>query len=547
MKNAKCDLRKKQSLRGFTLIEALVSIFIFALIMMLISGTFANFFKSYANAKKMEVDLENVQYASDLMAKTIRTSDVSSGGTSTLNTYDFSQNKCIRYELTGNKIQSVVTTQTTATKESDCVWGSGSDVTSDLTTNTVTSFGVAATGATGDLITFDFGIQEPGQTGQPLQVQTSVAIPDSSLIAPSFSCQGSVAANSIACAGTGAALTVNRNYSLVSSCSASQTDKCESECETGYNYSGGVCVAVSADTIPPTIPAALAATPVSAVQIKLSWTASTDNVGVTGYEVWRYNGTTFVKINSSAVSGTTYLDLGLTPNTMYSYYVKAFDAAGNVSGNSNTVNATTLADPCLGVTAPITNGISYAVVPGDDGKCWLASNLGTSNIAGSFTDNAAYGWHFQWGRAADNHQLSTSLTTSTLSGTDNPGNGNFILTLQDWRSPSNDNLWQGVGGINNPCPIGFHVPTRGEWNTLISKAGIVNGTTAANSSLKLSATGTRGNADGNMYNLGVAGYYWCSDPYVGSTSAYYLNLGNSNADTNNYGSRATGISVRCVK
>ncbi|MGE5529219.1 MAG: fibronectin type III domain-containing protein [Patescibacteria group bacterium] len=90
------------------------------------------------------------------------------------------------------------------------------------------------------------------------------------------------------------------------------------------------------DTQAPTAPANLTATAVSSSQINLSWTASTDNVGVTGYQVFR-NG------EQVGTSGTTsYADTGLTPNTTYSYYVKAYDAAGNVSTQSNTAQATTL-------------------------------------------------------------------------------------------------------------------------------------------------------------------------------------------------------------
>ncbi|MGE5527804.1 MAG: discoidin domain-containing protein [Patescibacteria group bacterium] len=89
------------------------------------------------------------------------------------------------------------------------------------------------------------------------------------------------------------------------------------------------------DTETPTAPANLAATAVSSSQIDLTWTASTDNVGVTGYKVFRGG------VEIDTVAGTTYQDTGLTPNTTYSYYVKAFDAAGNVSPQSNTAQATT--------------------------------------------------------------------------------------------------------------------------------------------------------------------------------------------------------------
>ena len=69
------------------------------------------------------------------------------------------------------------------------------------------------------------------------------ALSGGSCVAATYSCQGSVAANSQACSGTGTGLTSNLNYSLVGSCSASQTNKCESSCSSGYTLSGGACVA----------------------------------------------------------------------------------------------------------------------------------------------------------------------------------------------------------------------------------------------------------------------------------------------------------------
>jgi fibronectin type 3 domain-containing protein len=107
------------------------------------------------------------------------------------------------------------------------------------------------------------------------------------------------------------------------------------------------------DTTPPTAPTNLTATAVSSSQINLSWTASTDNVGVTGYQVERCQGTgcsTFALVASPA--GTAYSDPGLQPATSYSYRVLATDAAGNISPPSSTASATTSAQPTLAITAP---------------------------------------------------------------------------------------------------------------------------------------------------------------------------------------------------
>ncbi len=91
------------------------------------------------------------------------------------------------------------------------------------------------------------------------------------------------------------------------------------------------------DTQAPTAPTGLTATVISATQINLSWTASTDNIKVAGYQIFRGG----VQIGTTTTA-TTFSNTGLTTNTTYSYTVKAIDASGNVSGPSNTVTRTTL-------------------------------------------------------------------------------------------------------------------------------------------------------------------------------------------------------------
>jgi len=89
------------------------------------------------------------------------------------------------------------------------------------------------------------------------------------------------------------------------------------------------------DVTPPSAPSGLTATAVSPSQINLSWTAATDNVGVAGYKIYRDG----VEVGST--SATSYQDNGLPANTSFSYYVKARDAANNLSPASNTASATT--------------------------------------------------------------------------------------------------------------------------------------------------------------------------------------------------------------
>jgi chitodextrinase len=111
---------------------------------------------------------------------------------------------------------------------------------------------------------------------------------------------------------------------------------------SGYSNTAAATTPATPDTVRPTAPSGLNATAVSATQINLAWTASTDNVGVTAYLVERCRGvrcTSFAQIAS--VPGTTYSNTGLSAATSYSYRVRATDAAGNLSGYSNTATATT--------------------------------------------------------------------------------------------------------------------------------------------------------------------------------------------------------------
>jgi chitodextrinase len=97
-----------------------------------------------------------------------------------------------------------------------------------------------------------------------------------------------------------------------------------------------VTTPAQADTIPPTVPTGLVAT-VSAKQVNLAWNASTDNVGVTGYTIYR-NGAALATVSGSTL---TYSDTTVASITTYSYTVDAFDAAGNHSAQSAAVSVTT--------------------------------------------------------------------------------------------------------------------------------------------------------------------------------------------------------------
>jgi hypothetical protein len=168
-------------------------------------------------------------------------------------------------------------------------------------------------------------------------------------------------------------------------------------------------------------------------------------------------------------------------------------------------------------------------------------------VAISSTDNLAYGDLYQWGRRSDGHQCRNSSTTSTLSSLDQPAHGNFILIGTgnfDWRSPQNSNLWQGVNGVNNPCPIGYRLPTETELNAERLSWALNNSSGAFFSNLKLPSSGYRDVSNGSLTNLGTSSSCWSST--VNGTNSSYLYFNSSNTGLYSY-HRGLGFPVRCLK
>lgn len=112
----------------------------------------------------------------------------------------------------------------------------------------------------------------------------------------------------------------------------------------GNQSAASTNVSVTTPTVPdsqaPSTPTGLNGTAASASQINLSWQSSTDNIGVTGYDVYRATGNGSLQKIATATS-TSFGDTNLASNTTYNYAVRARDAAGNVSPNSTKVKVTT--------------------------------------------------------------------------------------------------------------------------------------------------------------------------------------------------------------
>jgi chitinase len=132
------------------------------------------------------------------------------------------------------------------------------------------------------------------------------------------------------------------------------------------------------DTTPPSVPGNLRSTGTTTSSVSLAWDASTDNVGVTGYNV--YNGATLVQ----TVSGTSATVGGLAGGTTYTFTVKARDAAGNVSASSNSASVKTQDNP--------TTPSAYAI----PGKIEAESFSAMSGIQTETTTDTGGGLNVGW-------------------------------------------------------------------------------------------------------------------------------------------------------
>ncbi|NUR26957.1 MAG: cellulose-binding protein [Catenulispora sp.] len=161
------------------------------------------------------------------------------------------------------------------------------------------------------------------------------------------------------------------------------------------------------DTTPPSTPSNLAVAGVSSSSASLSWSPSSDNVGVTGYRVYR-NG-----VQVGTTGGTSFTDSGLSASTQYTYKVAATDAAGNVSAQSAGVTATTSAGGGGGSGCKAT----YAVT-----NQWDTGFTANVTVANTGTAPST-GWKVAW-TWAGNQQI-TNVWNGTLAG---GGTGSVAVT-----------------------------------------------------------------------------------------------------------------------
>ncbi|GAA3469294.1 glycosyl hydrolase family 18 protein [Nonomuraea roseola] len=202
------------------------------------------------------------------------------------------------------------------------------------------------------------------------------------------------------------------------------------------------------DTTAPSVPANLRSTGVTSSTVALAWNASTDNVAVTGYEVYR--GTTLI----TTVTGTTHTDTGLSANTAYTYTVRARDAAGNRSAASTAVTATTTGGGGGDTTAPSVpaNLRSTGVTSSTVALAWNASTdnvavtgyevyrgttlittvTGTTHTDTGLSANTAYTYTVRARDAAGNRSAASTAVTATTTGGGGGGGDKVLGYFVQW-------------------------------------------------------------------------------------------------------------------
>ena len=219
---------------------------------------------------------------------------------------------------------------------------------------------------------------------------------------------------------------------------------------------------------------------------------------------------------------------------------------------------------CTSVSAPTTPTVPTVV--SKTGRVWMDRNLGAKRVATAYDDSEAYGDLYQWSRGKDGHEKRNSAITDVQSNLVKPGHSKFISRVSFyWYKGSATNLWSGGGGhtpnggVNNPCPVGFRVPTKEEWEKEIatwSRSGLwTSGSDHREVSfgnvLKIPASGRR-QSDGALDKVGIWAPCWSSTemPY-NSSFAHHKSSGHSTRGRSfvgiSAGLKSAALPVRCIK
>ncbi len=249
----------------------------------------------------------------------------------------------------------------------------------------------------------------------------------------------------------------------------------------------------TSDTTAPTAPTSLAASGTTQTTTNLSWTASTDNVGVTGYDV--YQGST---LKGSTTTATTFAVTGLTASTAYTFTVKAKDAAGNISAASNSVNVTTLAaSDTTAPTAP-TSLTASGTTQTTTNLSWTASTdnvavtgydvyqgtslIGSTTTATTYavtglTASTAYAFTVKAKDAAGN--ISAASNTANVTTLANSTNATDLMFSEYIEGTSNNKALEIANNTGAAVSLSIYTVKKqtngsGAWSTGITLSGTLN-------------------------------------------------------------------------
>jgi fibronectin type 3 domain-containing protein len=218
--------------------------------------------------------------------------------------------------------------------------------------------------------------------------------------------------------------------------------------------SGGGSI-TTPDWTAPTAPA-LSASSGPPNEIDLSWSGATDNVGVSGYDVYRDGGSTPV---AKGVTGTTWADTGLAQGTTHSYLVIARDAAGNSSPPSDTATAT-VASTVVPVGSPTGLTATQLATPGQVAVSW------SPPTTGSASSYAVYrGTQLLWSGSAtsytDTAAPDSTADTYTVTATDSAGNSASasVTITPDWTAPTAPSAVRAVATSTSSATITWTAST----------------------------------------------------------------------------------------